>query len=136
MLAEARSVPHADNSEDRGVIVYEGFFTALITHKLNLSVPYYTSIRKALIRMGCVRQLKRGGGSAPSQWELVYEPTLEAFMRQEEPKTPKQTKESQTEALVDSLLKRMQDVEDTQQEIIQLLAKQLGTEPATEEVTP
>src|SRR5690348_13949878 len=62
------------------IMVYEGFFTQLVTSRLNLSVPYFTQIRKALMNMGCIRQLKRGGGTSPSQWELIYEPTLEAFM--------------------------------------------------------
>jgi hypothetical protein len=66
------------------VIVYEGRLTKLICEDLRYSVPYYTSIRKALQTMGCIRQLRRGGGSTPSQWELITEPTRELFFAHEE----------------------------------------------------
>lgn len=76
MLEEASEVEFDKDSKG---IVYEGKLTALITEKLYLSVPYYTKIRAALIAMGCVKQLRRGGGSAPSQWELFYEPTIRLY---------------------------------------------------------
>lgn len=76
MLSEASS---RQDDQDNEIIVWEGMFTALITSKLHLSVPYYTQITRALKRMGCIRQLKRGGGSAPSMWELITEPTEELF---------------------------------------------------------
>jgi hypothetical protein len=60
-------------------VVYEGHFTRLITVDLNLSTPYYTFVTRALKAMGCIRQLRRGGGSTPSQWELIREPTPELF---------------------------------------------------------
>lgn len=61
------------------MIVWEGMLTRLITGDLNLSVPYYSSITKSLKNMGCIRQLRRGGGNSPSQWELITEPTEEMF---------------------------------------------------------
>lgn len=57
---------------------YEGFLTHLF-NDLDLSVPYYTMVMKKLKAMDCVRQLVRGGGSAPSQWLLLQEPTMELF---------------------------------------------------------
>jgi hypothetical protein len=60
-------------------MVYEGFLTELITGALSLSVPYYTKITQALKKMGCIRQLRRGGSTSKSQWQLVTDPTLEAF---------------------------------------------------------
>lgn len=85
LLAGAQS-----RTDDQGneILVWEGMFTALITNKLNLSVPYYTKIRKALLEMGCIRQLRRGGGTAPSLWELIQEPTLTLY----ESKMPKRKK--------------------------------------------
>lgn len=68
-------------SDEGSMVVYEGFITKLVTTELNYSVPYFTSIRRALLRMGCIRQLKRGGSTTPSQWEMVTEPTREAFLK-------------------------------------------------------
>lgn len=69
--------------EDSWMIVYEGALTRLITIDLNLSVPYYTSVTQALKGMGCIRQLRRGGSSTLSQWEMITEPTEEAFSNQQ-----------------------------------------------------
>jgi hypothetical protein len=60
-------------------IVYEGYLTTLIKEELNLSTPLYTHITRALKKMGCIRQLRRGGGNSKSQWELVKTPTQELF---------------------------------------------------------
>jgi hypothetical protein len=88
MLRKAKLV-HPDNRNDAqtydqnnldSMMVYEGPLTQLITGDLHLSVPYYTSITRALKRMGCIRQLRRGGGSSESQWELIQEPDIDAFI--------------------------------------------------------
>lgn len=65
--------------QDKGkLLVWEGHLTKLITG-LNLSVPYYTSVTRELKRMGCIRQMRRGGGNATSQWELLREPSEELW---------------------------------------------------------
>jgi hypothetical protein len=117
-------------SDKDTIMVYEGFLTDLVTRQCSLSVPYYTSARRRLMAMGCIRQLRRGGGTSPSQWELIYEPTLEAFMKAEEKKVPKQTQESAAQQQLLSLNKRVTELEDMQQDIIEALAQFLGTEPA------
>jgi hypothetical protein len=61
------------------MVVYEGMLTKLVCEDLGLAVPYYTSVRRRLLDMGCIRQLKRGGGTAPSQWELIREPTADLW---------------------------------------------------------
>lgn len=61
------------------VLVYEGFLTKLITQQLNLSVPLYTTVTRALMAMGCVSQIRRGGSTSPSQWRLYYPPTEDLF---------------------------------------------------------
>ena len=68
------------------MVVYEGMLTKLVTDpdSLNLPVPYYTRIRAKLLGMGCIRQLKRGGGTAPSQWELIREPNFDDWVAAEE----------------------------------------------------
>lgn len=63
-------------------VVYEGALTQLVTQELNLSVPYYTHVTRALKQMNCIRQLRRGGGSSPSQWELITAPTEEVFRKE------------------------------------------------------
>jgi hypothetical protein len=59
--------------------IWEGFLTKLINEELGLAVPYYTSVRSNLVRMGCLTQLGRGGGTHPSTWELLKPPTEELF---------------------------------------------------------
>src|SRR5262245_43235312 len=58
------------------MLVWEGFLTRLVNDELKLSVPYYTMIKNQLLAMGCMRQLRRGGGNSMSQWELIKKPTL------------------------------------------------------------
>jgi hypothetical protein len=135
MLAEAKKHQVAlekgiDRVEghDTHVIIYEGFLTQLITQKLNLSVPYYTKIRNALIRMGCVRQLRRGGGSSPSQWELNYEPSLDAFLKQEAPKVPKQDKYAALEQQISNLTRRIADLERSRDAMVEAFAQKFGVE--------
>lgn len=77
-MLDAASPRHADDDPKDVMMVYEGHLTRLFT-ELRLSVPYYTTVMGALQRMGCVRQLRRGGGNAMSQWELVREPSEEGF---------------------------------------------------------
>jgi hypothetical protein len=63
------------------VLVWEGHLTKLITGApLHLSVPYYTSVTRELKRMGCIRQLRRGGGHSASRWQLLTAPTEELFL--------------------------------------------------------
>jgi len=84
MLSTAQIV-EGDAGEE--MVVWEGMLTHLISD-LHLSTPYYTKIRRDLLRMGCVAQLKRGGGTAPSQWRLIKEPTIDLFNEAQEPKAP------------------------------------------------
>jgi hypothetical protein len=73
-------------------VTWEGMLTALITEQLRLSVPYYTQITQALRRMKCIRQIRRGGGTSPSVWELLSDeegnlrrPTEELFANAKTP---------------------------------------------------
>jgi hypothetical protein len=67
-----------DEGEENSHKVYTGHLTRLF-QELLLAVPYYTSVMNTLKRMGCVEQLRRGGGNAPSKWVLYSEPKEEAF---------------------------------------------------------
>lgn len=66
-------------AEDVAMLVYEGKLVELVTETCKLSVPYYTKVTQALRGMGCARQLRRGGGNSPSQWELIEAPTIEKY---------------------------------------------------------
>jgi hypothetical protein len=140
MLEDATRIEVQPDEEDgpeiRGkeyVIVYEGFFTALITQKLSYSSPYYSSIKNALIRMGCIRQLRRGGSSTPSQWELIWEPTYEAFAKQEDKdKKPNPSKakdiEGQLRQQVNTLSQRVAALEKWQSDVNSTLVNRFGKE--------
>lgn len=140
MLAEAKQVIVLPDIEDdlapgdraqelSHIIVYEGFLTHLFA-KLNLSVPYYTSVMTRLKAMNCVRQLRRGGSTTPSQWELVYEPTYEAFARQAPPKkrgTGRSAKDAQVDDQLTILANRVAALEKWQGDVNKSLIRKLGT---------
>jgi hypothetical protein len=109
--------------EGSHALVYEGFLTHLITQDLGLATPYYTSVMNRLKKMGCVRQLSRGGGPTPSQWELITEPTLDSFEAAEaaRPK-PRQDWRGQTDEVVKALLNRVDTLEDQMQVVLEELA--------------
>lgn len=73
---ERQSVRKVIFEEER--VVWEGFLTKLFK-ELGLSVPLYTEVRQELMRMGCMSQLRRGGGPTPSIWVLFGPPTLEEY---------------------------------------------------------
>lgn len=79
MFACAAGVPMDGRDDMPPAVVYEGHLTKLFADTLHLSVPYYTSVTRALKDMGCIRQLRRGGSTGLSQWLLITEPTREKF---------------------------------------------------------
>src|SRR6476659_932956 len=102
-LAEKKSFDGGAGGEG---MVYEGFLTKLITEDLNLSTPYFTHVTGALKRMGCIKQLRRGGSSSGSQWLLVESPTVEKFEKQllvRKKEAPKYATEGQFAALQQQL---------------------------------
>lgn len=58
--------------------VWTGFATHLFKDH-NLSVPYYTQVMRMLRAMECLKQVRRGGGTAESKWLLFQEPSMELF---------------------------------------------------------
>lgn len=59
--------------------VYRGYLTHLIRDDLGLPLPYYTTIKRALEDLGCIDQVKRGGGPQPSEWLLYHPPDPLAY---------------------------------------------------------
>lgn len=84
------------------MLVWEGFLTKL-TRGLGLSTPYYTAVRRDLTRMGCIRQLRRGGGSSPSQWELIKAPTEDLYKNSKVQPTKEKTR-------LDTIMQQIKDV--------------------------
>jgi hypothetical protein len=74
MREQAREV----REQDVPMFVWEGYLTKLV-RELGLSVPYYSTVKGHLEKMGCMRQLRRGGGNAMSQWELIKPPTMKLW---------------------------------------------------------
>lgn len=107
-----------DEDAEGTMIVWEGFLTRFVTEELHLSVPYYSSVTQALKRMGCIRQLRRGGGSSPSQWELITEPTEDLFNNALPKKVGPVTKFQQLQAQVNDQEGRIKDLEDILENII------------------
>jgi hypothetical protein len=76
---EERPIIDGQVSDEAELIrVWEGYTTQLF-NELQLPAPYYSSVRRHLIRMGCIEQLRRGGGNTTSRWMLLREPTEELF---------------------------------------------------------
>src|SRR5690349_17646501 len=103
--------------------VWEGFLTRLIQERLGLAVPYYSSIRGHLTRMNCIRQMRRGGGNSPSQWEMLKPPTKELFANAEATGNVRQRqRESHTQQIAD-LTRRVSKLEKNEQTLISTIVE-------------
>lgn len=100
----------ATEIEGSHALVYEGFLTRLFSG-LELATPYYTSVMQMLRKMGCVRQLSRGGGASPSKWELLEEPTLELFEASATKKLHDNTFQNMVLAQLRDISQRVHDLE-------------------------
>jgi len=110
MLEKAKPVALSEEEGGGNMIVYEGFLTQLFKD-LRLSVPYFTSVTQELKRMGSIRQLRRGGGQAPSQWELVKAPSEELWRESEPMNKPGKSRMDILEQKVRDLTKQVNDAE-------------------------
>jgi hypothetical protein len=97
--------------EGQHALVYEGFLTRLFG-QLSLATPYYTSVMQRLRKMGCVRQISRGGGNAPSRWELIKDPTWEEFEAAEHHRLRRDTQLGQLQGQVADLNARVHKLEE------------------------
>ena len=99
--------------EDKdGNKIWTGFATHLFK-EYDLSVPYYTQVMRMLQAMDCLRQLRRGGGTAPSKWLLNQEPSMELFDAAcQIPGAYRGSKAAQTDQMLRDLSNRLTAVED------------------------
>lgn len=103
--------------EGNHALVYEGFLTHLFS-ELNLATPYYTSVMQRLRKMGCVQQLARGGGNAPSRWELIREPDWDRFEVADDRRLQSATKMGQMQGQINSMNTRILVLEDQMSAIL------------------
>ena len=101
----------AEEDKD-GNKIWTGFATHLFK-EYDLSVPYYTQVMRMLQAMDCLRQLRRGGGTAPSKWLLNQEPSMELFDAAcQIPGAYRGSKAAQTDQMLRDLSNRLAAVED------------------------
>lgn len=117
--AKGRVMFNDETGQEETIIVWEGMLTQFITGELHLSVPYYTKITRELKRMGCIEQLKRGGGTAPSQWRLLTEPTEEAWAKNRAKKKQSQGPQAANEQKFADLNKRVGRLEQAFERVLQ-----------------
>lgn len=94
------------------VLVYEGFLTHLF-QTTGMSTPYYSKVTRVLEGTKAAAQIRRGGGSAPSQWVLFNAPTnemLEEFERREGKST--RGKRSALQQQLNDVNSRVLEIED------------------------
>jgi hypothetical protein len=115
--------------EDGVVLVYwQGYMTHLVKD-LNLATPYYTQCKQALVKMGCIRQLKRGGGRSESQWELIKAPNADLYAeytggRKNKPKTVSPDRMAMVEGQIADLTRRMDVLTRNHEQLIEILNAQ------------
>jgi len=114
MWADAEDRQISDDELEPGesgwIKVWEGSGVKLID-QLNLSPPYYSKVYGALQRMDCIRQIRRGGGGAPSLWLLVQEPTYELYQSVDVLLTPQQAAKDGQQQMLNDLARRVSRLE-------------------------
>jgi hypothetical protein len=114
MLQEAE----ARETENGIIIVWKGMLTKFVTSQMNLSIPYYTHVTRALIRMGCIHQLRRGGGSSGSLWQLITEPTIDLWNATAEKKMLVATKITVVNQQIADLTRRVGRLEQALEKVM------------------
>jgi hypothetical protein len=109
-----------DPDAGTGYLIWTGHTTHLFS-RLGKATPYYTSVMEALKKMGCVEQLKRGGGNSMSKWRLVRKPEEDYFHAIEKLKKPTQGSQKALEQQFRDLNNRVLVLEDTLNDLIQNL---------------
>lgn len=104
MSAQAR------DTEENG-LVYEGHLTKLF-QDCGMAQPMYTSVRQQLMNMGCIFQLRRGGGGAMSKWKILKEPTEEDFREAKSLRKPLTGKMAIVEQQMRDFNRRLQRIEE------------------------
>lgn len=115
-------------------LVYEGHTTKLFA-QLALATPYYTTVMDHLKAMGCVEQLRRGGGNSPSRWRLLRQPDEDAFRSIEGMNRSRSGKTAALEQQVRDLSRRVTTTETKVEALEQLVANLLTNKQKEREAT-
>lgn len=115
-------VAEATQDDELDLLVYEGHLTQLF-RKLLLSTPYYTLIKNKLAAMGCIEQIRRGGGNGTSRWVLWKEPELEEWKATDSKRSRQGNKSLMQEQRVKDLTDRVLKLE----EVVESLTEALST---------
>jgi hypothetical protein len=90
--------------------VWEGSTTSLFD-RLEKGRALYTQVMTRLANMGCVLQLRRGGGPQPSIWLIQKAPTLDDFYGSPQGRTtPKQQRGGTQGANASDVAQQLRDV--------------------------
>jgi hypothetical protein len=132
IMASEADVLSAQQTGSVPMTVWEGFTTKLIVERMGLSVPYYSSIRRELIRMGCIKQLRRGGGTSPSQWELLREPTEELWHNAPAKRTYASSMQDAAAQQIADIIRRLSRLEENFDVLVRAVAEHGGNVPFDE----
>jgi len=102
-----------------GKPVYRGHLTKDMYEYLGLTTAQYSRVVDMLVEMGCIHQLKRGAGKAPSEWVLIGAPTYESFAyvkgeqlkRTHKQKRPEEQRISDLIGMINTLSHRIEKLE-------------------------
>ena len=122
MHARSKRADENEESDGYDVIVYEGMITKLICSDLNYAMPMYTRILRCMQELGCIRQIRRGGSTTPSLWELIKEPDENAFLALVPKKRKPVSKVEMLADQVNSLTSRVNQMETTLDQLVKGLA--------------
>jgi hypothetical protein len=104
--------------EPSGYMIWTGHTTQLFA-RLGMATPYYTTVMRALKKMGCVEQVRRGGGNAQSKWRLVRRPEEEFFHAAELLKMPVQGTQKALEQQMRDMNSRLSALEGQWHDFVQ-----------------
>jgi hypothetical protein len=115
MAEEATKDPEINN-----LLVYDGHLTVLFK-KLLLSVPYYTAIKNQLVAMGCIEQVRRGGGGGTSRWVLWKAPELTLWKNTSPVRARQGNKQTMQTQQIKDLAQRLSNLEGIVERLIEAL---------------
>jgi hypothetical protein len=108
----------APDLAEPGYMIWTGHLTQVFA-RLGMATPYYTSVMSALKKMGCVEQVKRGGGNSMSKWRLVRRPEEDFFHAAEKLKSPTQGSQKALEQQMRDMNTRLTTLEDQWRDFVQ-----------------
>jgi hypothetical protein len=113
-------VDDPESEAPNGYMIWTGHTTQLFA-RLQMATPYYTSVMACLKKMGCIEQVKRGGGNAMSKWRLVRKPEEEYFHAAEKIKKPANGSFAAMEQQMRAMNIRLTNLEDLFNNLVQNL---------------